>query len=67
MSTFGASRKSGWHLWGDVLSVNPRPTRMHELLNVDRFQPFEFKDVMYYLDEVGRVRQPRCMEWSTLC
>ena len=57
MSTFGASRKSGWYPWGDVLSINPRPTRTHELLNVDRFQPFEFKDATYYLDEVGRVRQ----------
>ena len=57
--------RSGRYPWDYVLSVNPRPTRMHELLNVDKFQPFEFKGVMYYLDEVGRVRQPRCMEWST--
>ena len=30
---------------------------MHELLNVDMFQPFEFKGDMYCLDEIGRVRQ----------
>ena len=57
MSTFGASRKSGWYPWGDVLSINPRPTRMHELLDVDRFQPFEFRGDMYYTDGCGRVRQ----------
>lgn len=49
--------RSGRYPWDDVLSIKPRPTRMHELLDVDKFQPFEFKGAMYYLDEVGRVRQ----------
>ena len=57
MSTFGASRKSGWYPWGDVLSINPRPTRVHELLDVDGLQPFEFRGDMYYADGWGRVRQ----------
>ena len=57
MSTFGASRKSGWYPWGDVLSINPRPTRVHELLDVDRLQPFEFRGDMYHTDGCGRVRQ----------
>ena len=57
MSTFGESRTSGWRPWGDVLSINPRPTRMHELLDIDTFQPFEFRGTMYYLDGVGRVQQ----------
>ena len=51
------SWRSGRYPSDDVLSINPRPTRMHELLDVDRLQPFEFKGAMYYLDGVGRVRQ----------
>ena len=42
---------------------NPRPTRLHESLDMDTFQPFEFKGERYYLDEGGFVRH-RCMEWA---
>ena len=49
--------RSGRYPWDYVLSNNPRPTRVHELLDVDRLQPFEFKGAMYYLDGVGRVWQ----------
>ena len=49
--------RSGRYPLDDVLSINPRPTRMHELLDIDTFQPFEFKGTMYYLDGVGRVQK----------
>lgn len=43
--------------------VDFRPTKMHELLNVDMFQPFEFKGDIYHLNEDGRIRQSK-VEWS---
>lgn len=52
------SRQFEWVKYPCVKQVvDFRPTKMHELLNVDMFQPFEFKGDMYCLDEVGRVRQ----------
>ena len=58
MSTFSGSYWS----YKPLLS-NPRPTRMHELLDVDSFQPFEFEGERYYLDEGGFVRHVR-MVWT---
>lgn len=43
--------------------VDFRPTKMHELLNVDMFQPFEFKGDVYHLNEDGRIRQNK-VGWS---
>lgn len=51
MSTFS---RSYWSY--KPSSGNPRPTRMHEILDVDSFQPFEFEGERYYLDEDGFVR-----------
>ena len=58
MSTFSGSYRS----CKPSLS-NPRPTRMHEILDMDAFQPFEFEGERYYLDEAGFVRHRR-MEWA---
>lgn len=44
-------------------AVDFRPTKMHELLNVDMFQPFEFKGDIYHLNEDGCIRQSK-MGWS---
>lgn len=58
MSSFSGSYRSC-----KPSSNNPRPTRMHEILDMDSFQPFEFEGERYYLDEDGFVRH-RCMEWA---
>lgn len=58
MSSFSGSYRSC-----KPLSSSPRPTRMHEILDVDTSQPFEFEGERYYLDEAGFVRH-RCVKWS---
>lgn len=58
MSSFSGSYRSC-----KPSSNNPRPTRMHEILDMDTSQPFEFKGERYYLDEDGFVRHVR-MVWT---